>query len=303
MKATLCILFSVIFSVVKGLTLNCYFFNVQYWASNEYTCTALDLQILQPFISIIDVIGEYNINRDYKDVKGLKLIDQNIKYLPSRYDVFPNLSYLWVKNSNQQYVMKTDFKNLPKLEHIHFHEGNIAELHEDTFANTPELWYMAISYQKIKSLPKCLFRNLAKLKHVSFHDNQLEAIDKDLFKNNPMIDVIRFNDNHLKTIGQDLLHNLKYLEIVWFQHNSCIDMQTGDHDLYEIIDHYKEKCFNETFEHESKGINCNEQLSTEEFQLPTDQGEKVNLLIYLAAFIILLAFVTIAAVVYCKKVS
>lgn len=304
MKATLYILLPVVFSVVKGLTLYCTFNSFQYWSSKEYTCTAQDLNILQPFISIIDVIGEYKTNFDHRDVKGLQVINQNTKYLPVRFDVFPNLSYLWVQNSNQQYVLKTDFKNLPKLEHIHFHEGEIAELDEDAFANTPELWYIAISHHKIKSLPKCLFRNLAKLKHVSFHDNLLEAIDGDLFKNNPMIDVIRFNDNHLQTIGQDLLHNLMYLEIVWFQHNLCIDMETDDdHLLYEIIDHYKEKCFNETFEHKSKSIHCNKQISSEEFQIPADQGEKVNLLIYLGIFIILLAFVTIATIVICKKVS
>lgn len=302
MEAAFLVLLSVVLSVVKGLNVNCVFNNFQYWNSKEYTCTVKDLKIVQPFTNITSVTGEYKPNYDSKDVKGFQVIDQNTNYLPYRFDVFPNLSFLWVQNSNQKYLLKTDFTNLPKLEHIHFHEGEIAEIDEDTFVNTPELWYIAISHHKIKSLPKCLFRKLTKLKHVSFHDNQLEVIDGDLFKNNPMVDVIRFNDNHLQIIGLDLLHNLKFLEIVWFQHNLCIDMETDDDEIYEIEDHYRKACFNETFENESKLKHCKEpQSKYYHTDSPFDTWE--NGKIVLIVLITLLVFVTVATLIMYKRVS
>ena len=306
MKVTLFVVLSVDISVVKGLDVKCVFNTFQYWNSKEFTCTVKDLKIVNPFVNITNVVGEYKTNYNSKDVKGFQVINQDTEYLPYQFDVFPNLTFLWVENSNQKYILKTDFTNLPKLEHIHFHEGEIAEIDKDTFVNTPELWYIAISHHKLKSLPKCLFRNLSKLKHVSFHDNQLEVIDGDLFKNNPMVDVIRFNDNHLQIIGTQLLHNLKFLEIVWFQHNVCIDMKIDDYEIYEIEDHYQKACFNETFEKESKMKHCIEpKASVEYYQTdsPFDPCENGKIVIFLIVFITLLVFVTIASLVMYKKVS
>lgn len=309
MKVTLCVLIFVVISSINGMQLNCLFEWYQYFNSKEIVCKAIYLEILHPNISVTEVVHA----KDTKSVKGLNIINQNTVYIPSRFDVLPELSFLRVENSNQQYILKTDFVNIPKIEYIHFLLGDIAEIDEDIFANTPELWYIAITNQKIKVLPKCLFCNLAKLKHVSFHDNKLEVIDGDLFRNNPKIDVVRFNNNCLKIIGQNLFHNLIKLEIVWMQETCCIDMRTEHNSIFAIKNTIKEKCFNETFETTSQSINCsdpNRRLpkplivpTSSSPDTPTNKSEKNNVLIILVIFLILLVFVGIAILVISKKVS
>ena len=108
------------------------------------------------------------------------------------------------------------------------------------------------------------YQIVSKFKHVSFHDNQIQVLDGDLIKNNPMIDVIRFNGNHLHIIGHDLLQHLKFLEVVWLQHNLCIDMETAEYFIYEMKNYFKKACFNETFENESKSLQCTEKRLPEQ---------------------------------------
>ncbi|CAO1326519.1 unnamed protein product [Diamesa hyperborea] len=217
----LCVIFSFIHDVT-AIQVNCIYGS---YTDNPKTaeCLSVGLNIAETGVNLDNSMGTL---RPGYEVTKISVINQIVKYLPVGYNKFPYLNSILVQDSEQQFILKTDFKNLPKLKELRLKIGQIKEVHEDTFKITPELEVLSIESQKITILPVALLQGLKMLKTVSFYGNQIDVLDAALFKDNKMLISVDFDSNHLSIIGATLLDQLTVLEAVSFFNNPCIFMSS-----------------------------------------------------------------------------
>ena len=224
-----------IFSFIHDVTavqINCIFGS---YTDNPKTaeCLSVGLNIAVTGTNIDDSSGTL---RPGYDVVKISAINQIVNYLPTSYSIFSHLNSLLIQDSAQNFLLKTDFNNLPKLKELRLKFGQIHEIHEDTFKTTPELEVLSIQSQKIKTLPVTLLNGLKMLKTVSFYGNQIEVLDAALFKDNHLLISVDFDSNHLSIIGATLLDQLTVLKAVSFFNNPCIFMSSVTSSVQAVRD-------------------------------------------------------------------
>lgn len=196
-------------------------------------CLSVGLNIAATGVNIDDSMGTL---RPGYEVIRITVISQIVNYLPVRYSKFPELTSIMVQDSAQNFLLKTDFNNLPKLKELRLKFGQIVEIHEDTFISTPRLEVLSIQSQKIHTLPLALLHGLNLLRSVSFYGNQIEVIDAAMFKDNHQLTSVDFDSNHLTIIGATLLDQLTVLKAASFYNNPCIFMSSVTSSVQAVRD-------------------------------------------------------------------
>lgn len=219
-------------SDVTAVQINCVFgsYNEN---SNTAECLSVGLNIAATGANIDDFIG--TLRPGYEVIK-ISVISQIVNYLPVSYSKFPQLNSLLIQDSAQNFLLETDFNNLPKLRELRLKFGHIVEIHKDTFKSIPGLEILSIQSQKITTLPVTLLKGLNLLKTVSFYGNQIEVLDAALFKDNHMLISVDFDSNYLSIIGATLLDQLTDLKAVSFFNNPCIFMSSVTSSVQEVRD-------------------------------------------------------------------
>ena len=141
--------------------------------SDLYICNVQGLTISEPKTLITNVSGIHISHLRLVDVEYLRMINQNIEFLPINIaEYFPNLKKIKVKRSMLQYITENDFRGLTQLSVVY------------------------MTNNRLKDLPCGVFNTNKRLEEIHFEDNILTEIGADVFKPLALLTVAHFRNNN-----------------------------------------------------------------------------------------------------------
>lgn len=145
---------------------------------DKYCCTINPTSITKfENKDVLNVTGNHKNGKTNSDVELVKFIDQeDISYLaslPKLQEVFTNLRYIKILNSNLNGISNQDLKYLPNLQYIEIYDCKISSLPSSLFQFNQKLDFISIWYnQELDHVGKDVFKNLPKLQSVIFRWNK-----------------------------------------------------------------------------------------------------------------------------------
>lgn len=119
-----------------------------------YTCTVNSCNIRTREIAIAAFKGKHETSKNNNSVTALRFVDTDVRYIPKNLTkIFPNLTYLAIRNCGLKEVLAADMMGLARLQ---------------------VFW---VPENKITMLPVDLFKRMPILKEVDFKSNLIQKLD------------------------------------------------------------------------------------------------------------------------------
>ncbi|KAG5679116.1 hypothetical protein PVAND_008708 [Polypedilum vanderplanki] len=167
------------FSLVDSVTIQC---NYDFVAISEifgflYTCKVQNIDIFNgDRVRIEKAVGQHIIGKTDDDIEAFWIDNApNLKFFPSNVNnVFRNLIFIKIYNSNLIKITSEDFKVFPKLKGLDLSRNQIKVIKEDTFKFNLKIEEIHLYENKISQIERKSFSNLLNLKELSLFGNICE---------------------------------------------------------------------------------------------------------------------------------
>lgn len=191
---------------------------------NYYTCSAKNLDVLQPNLRFLSMEGTHLFNKSNSDVLGILFENQRMSYIvQGASSFFSRMEIFHVAHSQLIYIQRNDFRHTRNLKTLTLCHNNIERVAQDTFTDLTKLEYLSLAFNKIKSLPSYVFGTLHDLKGLYLDNNLLEEFVHLLLKHNGKITELWLQKNQLKSISSNMSEPLRNLTNVYLSDNICIN--------------------------------------------------------------------------------
>jgi len=122
--------------------------------------------------NLLGVMGNHLNDYSNNQVEGLWIYNQEISSLPTGIaEIFSNLKFLQVDNSQLKTISKEDLSPFPNLRHIDFYNNQLEVLDGDLLVGNLNLEYIDFGDNKIKNVGSGLLDPLTKLTIAFFENN------------------------------------------------------------------------------------------------------------------------------------
>lgn len=207
--------------MTSHITLECDF---QFSASNGYTCSARNLNVISANVTIVRVAGEHLPNMKNDDVKNFIVARQNLKYIPEGIAMFfRNLETFTVFKSNLESLRFTDFMGFYRLRQIFIQANNLQRIDEDVLKVVPRLELLDLTGNNIGAIPFSMFSLANYLRFVTLSNNLIRVFDIVPFPVDAHLEELRLNSNQLQRINLAFMANVRRLRMIDLHGNRCIN--------------------------------------------------------------------------------
>lgn len=247
----------------NSFNINCEFSNT----NSKYSCETSDLTINSKNMELNQVIGTHLRFKSNRDVLELIITNAYVLFLSN--DIFKTffaLETLLIYDAQLKKLSKDDFVNATNLktlevkgneirslgnnlfggannlEQIEMDSNEIDKIFINTFQGLYKLKKLSLKNNSMTELQPGTFQSLKNLKTLNLSSNKFKSLDGKLLQFNTKLLNLYFNDNNLNEIGVDILNYATNLKNVDFSDNKCIDENSADTNVENIIDEIKNHC-------------------------------------------------------------
>lgn len=235
--------------------------------NEEYTCTAINVEILKENMELENVIGKHLSRKSNPDVCDLIVENSTMNYLSNDFfKTFPNLQNVVYLNANITFLKKGDFHGAAVLLSVEMNGNSIRKLEDDIFEGAEVLEIIKMKMNEIQEISENAFKGLKHLKYLILNKNTITELHPDTFKDLTSLRVLDLSNNWLTSLsGQLISHNrnlvrflvaknllsfidenfinfLKNVKLLDLTKNTCIDESTKLSDLDDIQTTIHTKC-------------------------------------------------------------
>lgn len=157
---------------VESIKINCEFSFVDNCDLNCYQCSTVKLIVTKPNQNVTDINGENLEYETSEDVNTLRIIDQIVKFLPSRLSHhFPYLMVLKIWSSGLSRLVQEDLKEFKYLTDLSVSGNYLETLNSDLFEFNHHLKHVDFTRNRLKNVGLNLLKPLTKLVFADFYQN------------------------------------------------------------------------------------------------------------------------------------
>lgn len=140
-----------------------------------YTCLVKKIEITDPILSKIQIVGNHQPNESNRTVVGISIRNETqLQKFPRGFgEIFPNLKYFEIDNSSITMLRREDFLDLGHLQGLWLPRNPIVALPNDLFMNIQGLRYISFHKNKLKYIGKDILKPLKNLERANFEENTM----------------------------------------------------------------------------------------------------------------------------------
>ncbi|CAO1405681.1 unnamed protein product [Diamesa serratosioi] len=245
-------------------------FNVDCQFSNiddDYACETIDLEVNQKDAKLNEILGTHLSPYENANVMELNIANSSMLFLSNDLFIkFPSLASISIYKAKLGQLYQGDFSSAAKLKTIMMYGNEITSLGSSIFEGAEELTNINLGSNGIETISNETFKGLINLKYISLKDNLitelelgtfdelinlrtlilnanfLKFLDGKLLQFNSKLISLSAEKNQIRIIGVDILNYSTKLRSVDFTDNMCIDENSADTSIEDVIVAIKTYC-------------------------------------------------------------
>ena len=128
---------------------------------------------------------------------------------------FVNIKNLIIHDSSLQYIRRSDFKYIERVEKLQLYNNRIEIIDSDAFYNLTSLEYLDLDNNLLSVLDPDLFKFSPKLEKFMAVNNNITALDKNFFESNLKLRSLNLRGNKIQNFDFILQHRKKLVHLAF----------------------------------------------------------------------------------------